>query len=54
LVDSNRGVDATSFAEKSPNSATRAFGGDQDDIDVGRDFDFGQVFEDGGEAVGEI
>jgi hypothetical protein len=54
LVDSNRRVDATPFTEESPNSATRAFGGYQDDIDVSWNFDFGQVFEDGREAVGEV
>jgi hypothetical protein len=54
LVDGNGRVDTTALTEESADSAARALGGDEDDVDVGGDFDLGEVLEDGGEAVGEV
>lgn len=54
LVDGDGGVDAAALAEEGADGAAGALGGDEDDVDVGGDVDFGQVFEDGGEAVGEV
>lgn len=54
LEDGDGGVDAAAFAEERSHGAAGAFGRDEDDVDVGGDVDFGEVFEDGGEAVGEV
>jgi hypothetical protein len=54
LVDGNGRVDTTALTEESADSAARALGGDEDDVDVGGNLDLGEVLEDGGEAVGEV
>jgi hypothetical protein len=54
LEDGDGGVDASAFAEEGADGTAGALGGDEDDVDVGGDVDFGEVFEDGGEAVGEV
>lgn len=54
MVDCNGGVDATAFFEKSAYCATGAFGGNEDYVNVAWDVDFCEIFEDGGEAVGEV
>ena len=54
LIHGNRGVDATTFSKEGSNSPTGAFRRDKDDIDIRGNVDFGEIFEDGGEAVGEV
>ena len=54
LEDGDGGGDAAAFAEEGADGAAGTFGGHEDDVDVGGDVDFGEVFEDGGEAVGEV
>ena len=54
LEYSDGGVDAAAFAEEGADGSTRALGGDEDDVDVCGDVDLGEVFKDGGEAVGEV
>ena len=54
LVDGDGGVDAAAFFEERADCAAGAFGRDEDDVHVGGDVHFGEVFEDGGEAVGEV
>lgn len=54
LVHGDGGVDAPALAEEGAHRSPGAFGGDEDHVDVGGDVDFGEVLEDGGEAVGEI
>jgi hypothetical protein len=54
LVDGDRGVDATALTEERADRTAGALGGDEDDVDVGGDLDFGQVLEDRGETVGEV
>ncbi|KGQ01625.1 hypothetical protein PAAG_11607 [Paracoccidioides lutzii Pb01] len=53
-VDGYGGVDAAAFAEEGADGAAGAFGGDEDYVDVGGDVNLREVFEDGGEAVGEV
>lgn len=54
LEDGDGRVDTTALAEEGADSAAGALGGDEDDVDVGGDFDLGEVLEDGGETVGEV
>ena len=54
LEDGDGGVDAAAFTEEGADSSSGSLGSDEDDIDVGGDVDLGEVFEDGGEAVGEV
>jgi hypothetical protein len=54
LEDGNGGVDTAAFTEESADGATGALGRNEDDVDVGGDFDLGEVLEDGGETVGEV
>jgi hypothetical protein len=54
LEDGNGGVDTAAFTEESANGAAGALGSNEDDIDVGGNFDLGEVLEDGGETVGEV
>lgn len=54
LEDGDGAVDAAALAEEGTNGAAGSFGCDEDDVDVGGDFDLGLVLEDGGEAVGEV
>ncbi len=41
LENGEGGVDSSAFAEEGADGAAGAFRGDEDDIDVGRDVDFG-------------
>jgi hypothetical protein len=54
LEDGNGGVDATALTEESADGTAGALGGDEDDVNVGGDFDLGEVLEDGGETVREV
>jgi hypothetical protein len=54
LEDGDGGVDAAAFTEQSADRAAGALGRYEDDVNVGGDFDLGQVLEDGREAVGEV
>lgn len=54
LEDGDTGVDPASLLEQSSNSATRTLGCDEDDIDILRGNDVGQVLEDDREAVREV
>jgi hypothetical protein len=54
LVDGDGGVDATALTEEGADGTAGALGGNEDDVNVGGDFDLGEVFEDGGETVGEV
>lgn len=48
------GVDTTALTEQGSDSAARALGSAENDINVLGDVDLGEVLEDGGEAVGEV
>jgi hypothetical protein len=54
LVDGDGGVDATALLEESADGTAGTLGGDEDDVNVGGDLDFGEVLEDGREAVREV
>lgn len=54
LVDGDGAVDATALLEERADSAARALGGDEDDINVSGDLDVSAVLEDRGETVGEV
>jgi hypothetical protein len=54
LVDGDGGVDATALTEEGADGTAGALGGNEDDVNVGGDFDLGEVLEDGGETVGEV
>lgn len=54
LVNGDGGVDTTALAEESADSAAGALGRNEDDVNVGGNFDLGEVLEDGGETVGEV
>ena len=54
LEDSNGGIDSTSLTEESSDGSARAFGSNEDDIDIGGNIDLGLVLEDGREPVGEV
>jgi hypothetical protein len=54
LVDGNGAVDTTALLEERADSAARALGGDEDNVNVGGDLDVGAVLEDGRETVGEV
>jgi len=54
LEDGDGRVDAAAFTEEGAHGAARALGGDEDNIDIGGNVDFGEVLEDGGETVGEV
>jgi hypothetical protein len=54
LVDGNGGVDTAALTEESADGAAGALGRNEDDVNVGGDFDLGEVLEDGGETVGEV
>ena len=54
LVDSNGGVDTTALTEERADGTAGALGGDENDINILRDVDVGQVLENGGESVGEV
>jgi hypothetical protein len=54
LVDGDGGVDATALTEEGADGTAGALGGNEDDVNVGGDFDLGEVFEDRGETVGEV
>lgn len=54
LVDGEGGVDVMVFFEKGVDGVVGIFGGVEDDVDVSGDFDFGEIFEYGGEIVGEV
>lgn len=54
LEDGDGGVNAAALAEEGADGAAGALGGDEDYVDIGGDFDFGEILEDGGEAVGEV
>lgn len=46
LVDGDRGVDASALTEEGTHGASRALGGDEDDVDVSGDLNLGKVLED--------
>jgi hypothetical protein len=54
LVDGNGGVDTTALTEERSDSAAGALGSNENDVNVGGDFDLGEVLEDGRETVGEV
>lgn len=54
LVDSERGVDATTLTEEGADGTAGTLGGDEDDVNVGGDLDLGEILEDGGKTVGEV
>jgi hypothetical protein len=54
LVDGDGGVDATALTEEGADGTAGALGGNEDDVNVGGDFDLGEVLEDRGETVGEV
>lgn len=54
LEDGDGGVDTTALTEESADGTAGTLGGDEDDVDVGGDFDLGEVLENGGETVGEV
>lgn len=54
LVDGDGRVDTTALAEEGADGTAGALGSDEDDVDVGGDFDLGEVLEDRREAVGEV
>jgi hypothetical protein len=54
LVDGDGRVDTTALAEEGADGAAGALGGNEDNVNVGGDFDLGEVLEDGGETVGEV
>lgn len=54
LEDGDGGVDTAALTEESADGAAGALGGNEDDVDIGGDFDLGEVLEDGGETVREV
>lgn len=54
LVDSNGRVDTTALTEKRADGTAGTLGGDEDDVNVLRNLDLGEVLEDGRETVGEV
>lgn len=54
LVDGDGAVDTAALLEERADSAARALGGDEDNVNVRGDLDVGAVLEDGGETVGEV
>jgi hypothetical protein len=54
LVDGDGAVDTAALLEERADSAARALGGDEDNVNVVGDLDVGAVLEDGGETVGEV
>lgn len=54
LVDGDGRVDTTALAEEGADCAAGTLGGDEDDVNVFGNVDLGEVFEDGGETVGEV
>jgi hypothetical protein len=54
LEDGKGGVNPAAFFEEGANSAARALGGNEDNIDVGWGDDTSEVFVDDREAVGEV
>jgi hypothetical protein len=54
LEDGNGRVDTTALTEEGADGTAGSLGGNEDDVDIGGDFDLGEVLEDGGEAVGEV
>lgn len=54
LEDSDRRVDTTALTEESADGAAGALGSDEDDVNVLRDLDLGEILEDWGETVGEV
>ena len=54
LVDGDGGVDAALLFEKTADCSAGAFGCNKDHVNVFRDVNFGKVFEDRGEAMGEV
>ena len=54
MVDGDGGVDPTAFAEEGADRAAGSLGSDENDIDVGRNVNFGERLKDRREAVGEV
>ena len=54
LVDGNRGVNTSTFAEESSHSSTGTFRCNENDIDVFWHIDFGEILEDRRETMGEV
>ena len=54
LEDGEGRVDASAFFEETADSAAGTFRGAEDDVDVGRRDDTGEIFVDDGETVGEV
>ncbi len=54
LVNGDGGVDTTALTEQGSDSSARSLGGHEDDIDIFGHFDFGQILEDGREAMREV
>jgi hypothetical protein len=54
LEDGDGGVDTTALTEEGADGTAGTLGGNEDDVNVGGDFDLGEVLEDGGETVGEV
>lgn len=54
LEDGNGRVDTTTLTEERADGTAGTLGGDEDNVNVGRDLDLGLVLEDGGETVGEV
>jgi hypothetical protein len=53
-VDSDGGVDTTTFAEESSHSSARSLGGNKDDINILGNVNFCLVLENWRETVGEV
>jgi hypothetical protein len=54
LVYGNGGVDTTALAEERSDSSARSLWCDKNDIDVSWNLDLGKIFENWGEAMGEV
>jgi hypothetical protein len=54
LEDGDGGVDTTALTEEGADGTAGTLGGNEDDVNVGGDFDLGEVLEDRGETVGEV
>jgi hypothetical protein len=54
LEDGDGGVDTTALTEEGADGTAGTLGGNENDVNVGGDFDLGEILEDGGETVGEV
>lgn len=54
LENGDGAVDAAALLKERTHGTAGALGRDEDNVNVGRDFDLGEVLEDGGEAVREV